>query len=229
MGKRIFFILALFPAAGGGLSGAAAADNRPYPSEQRMTSEDPVEKFDIDRVVETTLTAMAAAARNYYLPDKPENARPISRHTKDSLKIAFADTAFKQELARICVDLAAAARAAGKDEQMLPGRPLELPRSYPEVPIGVSSITVSEEKGMTVVFTNTMPCVSTGAKALHAAMLKEFPRTAAEDSAKKRYTREFGVILTNNRLFNHLHAEVCSKMVRAARMAAQENSATKKK
>ncbi len=43
-----------------------------------------IEDFDINAVVEATIKAMAAAARNYYLPDNPANSKAISRYSKDA-------------------------------------------------------------------------------------------------------------------------------------------------
>lgn len=179
--------------------------------------------YDIDRVVDTVVKAMGDAARNYYLPDKPENAKAIKSYTKDARKAVLMDTSFKRELAQVCIDVANDAANAGSDAVKLPGRPLLLPSGMPPVPLGVSSKTVTTDGDMTVVFTNTMPCIDAAAGSMHDATLRQFPKTASDTVAKKTYTRQFGSILTANRLYNHLLAEVCDQLVGLAKRYSEQN------
>jgi len=173
--------------------------------------------YDIDLVVDTVVKAMGDAARNYYLPDKPENARAIKRYAKDARKAVLMNTSFKRELAQVCLDAAKGAANAGRDKEMLPGRPLVLPSGLSPVPLGVSSKTVSMDGDQMTVFTNTMPCIDAAAGSMHDATLRQFPETASAPAAKETYTREFGSILTANRLYNHLLSEVCAQLVGLAK------------
>jgi len=179
--------------------------------------------YDIDQVVDVVIEAMGHAARNYYLPDKPENAGAIKRYTKDARKAVLFDTAFKRELAGVCVTVANAAAIAGSDDQKLPGRPLVLPLGSSPAPLGVSSETVSMNGDIKVVFTNTMPCIDAAAGSLHGATLRQFPGTASDDVAAGTYTRQFGSILTANRPYNHLLSKVCSQLVGLAKRYAEQS------
>ena len=188
-----------------------------------------LDDFDIDLVVESAAKAMADAARNYYLPDKPENSKPIARYRKDSRMMIFGNTTFKRELARICVDLAKAAIDAGSpDAVMLPGLPLERRPAAADYDEGVSSITVTEGE-VKIMDTNTMPCINSAVKALHDSVHGQFlPASPANTAAKDAYSRQFGSIMTANRLFNHELAEVCSKLVGIAKKEAERDRAKKK-
>ena len=179
--------------------------------------------YNIDQVVDAVLKAMGDAARNYYLPDKPENAGAIKRYTKDARKMVLFDTAFKRELGGVCAAVANAAAIADSDAQKLPGRPLVLPLGSSPVPLGISSETVSMNGDMRVVFTNTMPCVDAAAGSLHGATLRQFPKTASDGVAAGTYTRQFGSSLTANRLYNHLLAKVCSQLVGLAKSYAEQS------
>ncbi len=182
-----------------------------------------LDDYDIDQVVDTVIKAMGDAARDYYLPDKPENAKAIKSYTKDARKAVLMDTSFKLELARVSMDVANDAANAGSDAVKLPGRPLVLPSGMSPVPLGVSSITVSSEGGMKVIFTNTMPCIDAAAGSMHRATLRQFPKTASDSVAKETYTRQFGNILTANRLYNHLLSEVCSRLVDLSKRYSEQN------
>ncbi len=179
--------------------------------------------YDIDQVVDAVVKGMSDKARNYYLPDDPGNTKAIKRYGKDARKAVMMSTAFKRELAQVCVDVANNAASAGGDAEKLPGQPLETPMGLPPVPLGVSSKTVTTEGGVTVVYTNTMPCIDAAARSMHSATLSQFPNTAADSAAKKVYTRRFGNILTANRLYNHLLAEVCSQLVELAKKYSEQN------
>jgi hypothetical protein len=76
---------------------------------------------------------------------------------------------------------------------------------------------------MKVVFTNTMPCIQAAATALHTATLGQFPETASNPAAKETYMSQFGSIMTANRLFNHVLADVCSSLVGVAERASERN------
>lgn len=182
--------------------------------------------YDIDLVVDAVIRAMGEAARDYYLPDKPENAKAIKRYTKDARKAVLMSTAFKRELAQVCMEQANNAAKAGSDGQKLPGRPLLTPSGMPPVPLGVSSKTYSTDgDGNTLaVFTNTMPCIDAAAGSMHNATLRQFSKTASDPAAKDNYTRQYGNILTANRLFNHLMSEVCSQLVGLAKRYSEQNS-----
>ena len=178
--------------------------------------------FDIDKVVDAVAKAMAAAARNYYLPDKPENTKAIARYAKDARKVMFSDTTFKREQAQVCVDLSNAANNAANPVNMLPGRPLSLPQDYPPLEEGVSSMTITMVDGeVTMVYTNTLPCINAAGTTLYGATLEQYPQAAGNASAKAAYGRELSSILSANRLYNHALSEVCANLVRAAKRAAK--------
>lgn len=230
MKERYFFAAVLIL----GVSGAAlAADQRPRPvpakAQEGRRAPTP-EDFDIDKVVEAVVKAMADAARNYYLPDKPGSAGAIARYTKDARTLAFRDTTYKRELAQVSVDLArAAVDAASPETAMLPGRPLKLKPAKPDYEEGVSSITVTEGK-TTVVYTNTMPCINAAGTTLNRAVRGQFMGdTGADAAAKDAYGSRGAAILSGNRLFNHALAEVCAKMVRLAKMEAGGEKAGKRR
>lgn len=185
--------------------------------------------YDIDKVVEAVTKAMAVAARNYYLPDKPENSKAIARYAKDSKKVIFSDTTFKRELAQICMDLSGAAgNAANATAQMLPGRPLRLPSETAALDEGVSSMTITYEGGeVAMVYTNTLPCINATGATLHGATLEQYPRTAADAAARSAYGQELSSILTANRLFNHALSEVCARLVQTAKRTAEAEKKTK--
>ncbi|GEM_PF-6154045 len=187
--------------------------------------------FDIDKVVDAVAGEMAAAARDYYLPDKPENSALIARHTKDARKIILSDTTFKRELAQVITELSGAAENAGAPgTPMLPGKPLVTTALLKPVEQGVSSITVTYEAGeVTAVYTNTMPCINAAGTTLRGATLAQYPRTAADPAANAIYGRELSSILSSNRLFNHALAEVCKTLVQAAKRAAEAGAGKKKK
>jgi len=207
---------------------AVWAADRPDKSVSEITPETgsaaKLEDFDIDLVVDAAVKAMADAARGYYLPDRPENSKAIKRYSKDARKMVLMDTSFKRELAQMCTDLADAANnAARPDAAMLPGRPLTLSQNLPPVEEGVSSITVTEADGMTTVFTNTMPCINAAAQTLHRTVRGQFiPESAGNTAAKEEYGRQFSSIMTANRLFNHLLAEVCSNLVKLAKGESEQ-------
>jgi hypothetical protein len=182
--------------------------------------------YDIDQVVDTVIKAMGDAARNYYLPDTPENVKTIKRFTKDARKAVLMDTSFKRELAQVCLDVANDAANTGQDTEKLPGRPLVLPSGLSPVPLGVSSITVSMDGDMKVIFTNTMPCIDAAAGSMHDATLRQFLKTASDSVAKETYMRQYGNILTANRLYNHLLSEVCSQLVGLAKRYSEQNRKT---
>lgn len=179
--------------------------------------------YDIDRVVDAVIKAMGDAARNYYLPDKPKNAKAIKHYAKDARKIVLMNTSFKRELAQVCMDVANNAANSGSDAEKLPGRPLVLHTGMSPEPLGVSSETVSTDGDGMVVFTNTMPCVNAAASSMHGATLRQFPKTASDSAAKETYTHQFGSILTANSLYNHLQAEVCSQLVELAKRQAEKD------
>ena len=217
MNKYFMAAVLAFGLAGGGARAESGTVIRPMGPEAAS-----LDGYDIDQVVETVMKAMGDAARDYYLPDKPENAKAIKRYTKDARKAVLMSTAFKRELAQVCVEQANNAANAGSAAQ-LPGRPLITPLGMPPVPIGVSSKTVSMDGDTMVVYTNTMPCIDAAAGSMHDATLRQFPKTASDPAAKETYTRQYGNILTANRLFNHLMSEVCSQLVGLAKRYSEQN------
>lgn len=184
-----------------------------------------IKDFDIDAVVEAAVKAMADAARNYYLPDKPGNVKAIGRYTKEARELVFRNSDFKRELGRISVDLAnAAVRASERDVAMLPGQPLTLPQDYADYDEGVSSITVTQGKVM-VEYVNTMPCINAAAKTLHGGVRRQYLPDSAENlPAKEAYGSEFAAIMSGNRLFNHTLSEVCADLVSLASHARSHYS-----
>ena len=180
------------------------------------TESDTLEGYDIDLVVDAVIKGMSDAARNYYLPDKPGNAKRIKKYTEDSRKLVLMSTSFKRELGQVCIDVAKAASRAGRNEEKFPGQPLILTSGLTPVPEGVSSKTVSMDGEVMTVFTNTLPCINAAGGAINSATLGQFPRTAREPAAKKEYGQQLGAVLTANRLFNHTLANVCSQLVTLA-------------
>ena len=216
--KKYFLTAVLAFGLIGGNAGAESGDAmKPMGPEPAS-----LDGYDIEQVVGAVVKGMGEAARNYYLPDKPENARVIKRYTKDSRKAVLMNTSFKRELAQVCLDVAKDAANAGRDKDMLPGRPLILPSGLSPVPLGVSSKTVSMDGDQMSVFTNSMPCIDAAVGAMHDATLRQFPETASSPLAKETYTREFGKILTVNRLFNHLMGEVCAQLVGLAKKYSEQ-------
>lgn len=208
-----------------GVSGAGlAADYRPRPvpaKAQEGRRVPTLEDFDIDKVVEAVVKAMADAARNYYLPDKPGSAGAVARYARDARTLAFRDSTYKRELAQVSADLArAAVDAASPETAMLPGRPLELKPAKPDYEEGVSSITVTEGEIMTV-YTNTMPCINAAGTTLNRAVREQYIEDAGENAAAKdAYGSQVAAIMSGNRLFNHALSEVCAKLVGLAKMEA---------
>ncbi|MHB0997155.1 MAG: hypothetical protein ACYC2I_12370 [Elusimicrobiales bacterium] len=211
--KKCAITIILSIMAGIGLVPAGSGAERAEAIRPDVSGSVSLEGYDIERVVDAVAIAMGDAARDYYLPDKPGNAKRIKRYTKESGKLILMNTSFKRELARVCVDVAKVAAKAGRDEEKLPGHPLKLLSGLSPVPVGVSSKTVSMAGETKIIFTNTMPCVNAAARALHSATLEQFPKTAADPAAKESYTHQFGNVLTGNRLYNHDLAEVCAKLV----------------
>jgi len=221
MMKWVMTVLVLFGVSGGAARAASEAE-RMAPGRMMPGEADLLSEYDIDIVVDAAVKAMGDAARDHYLPDGAENSKAIKRYTKDARKAALMDTSFKRELAQVCADLANAA-AHAREEAMLPGRRLALPSGLKPVPLGVSSKTVTTDGGVTTVFTNTMPCIQAAATALYTATLKQFPETASNSAAKEVYGNQFASIMTGNRLFNHVLADVCSKLVGFAERSSEQN------
>lgn len=180
--------------------------------------------FDIDAVVEAVTNGMAEAARNYYLPDKPENAKAISRYRKDARFIMNHNSAFRQSLGNICIALARiSVEAVNHDYEQLPGKPLSLSpkQRYEPYDEGVSSITVTESD-VTGMFTNTMPCINAAGEALFDGVRNQYMPKAQEDSSEQEhYKREASSVMSSNQLYNHVLAEVCEKLVQVAKLQAE--------
>lgn len=182
-----------------------------------------LEDFDIDAVVASITNAMAEAARNYYLPDKPENAKKIKAYRKDAKYYLSHNGPFRQAIGDISINLAkAGARAANREYETLPGTPLELPPQKPDYEEGVSSITVTGGEPM-MVYTNTMPCINAAGKALHGGVREQYLPGAAENSPGRRYYgREAAGLMSADRFFNHVLSEACAKLVQLAKMDSEE-------
>jgi hypothetical protein len=182
-------------------------------------------RFDPDAVVEATTRAMADAARDYYLPDGRADKKAVASYARDARWLASHDSTFRRELARVIVAVAADADASDSPERKYLPAPVPLDSRTP-VEVGVSSITEStvrfadggEEKAYD---TNTMPCIDAAAKAMHDSTLAQFPEVGKDAKASAAYMRAFDETLTTERLYNHALAEVCEKMVRAARDEAR--------
>lgn len=183
--------------------------------------------FDIDAVVEAVSSAMTEAARNYYLPDEPENKKAIVRYRKNARNLLKYNSTFRRTLGDICVGLAnTAVRAVNQERDSLPGKPLSLPvdRTYEPYDEGVSSITVTEGEVM-VVFTNTMPCINAAGRALNGGVREQYMPGVPEGSPDRdQYGRGAAAIMSSNGLYNHALAEVCAKLVQAAKRVSEENS-----
>ena len=227
--KRYLLPMALIFCAGG--AGAGERGEDPFALATGKEHARTLRDFDIDAVVEAVTSAMAAAARNYYLPDKPENSRAIARYKKDAKAIFSYDTTFKRSLGEVCVGLAnTAVKAVNREDEKLPGKPLTLPvkRDYEPYDEGVSSITVTEGE-MTVVDTNTMPCINAAGKALNSGVREQYMPGAPEGSPERDYYGNgAAAIMSSDRLFNHSLAEVCAKLIRVAKMEAEAKTGGKR-
>lgn len=227
--KRYFLLLAVIFCAGVASAGEDGAD--PF---ALATGKEPARTlgdFDIDAVVEAVTSAMAAAARNYYLPDKPENSKALARYRKNAKAILSYDSTFRRSLGEVCVGLAnTAVKAVNREDEMLPGKPLTLPvkQNYEPYVEGVSSITVTEGE-TTVVYTNTMPCINAAGRALNSGVREQYMPGAKEGSPDREYYGNgAAAIMSSDRLFNHSLAEVCSKLIRAARREAESKTGGKR-
>lgn len=180
--------------------------------------------FDIDEVVEAVTAGMTEASRNYYLPDKPENAKAISRYRKDARFLMKHNSAFRLALGDICVALArVGVEAVNHDYPRLPGKPLSLSpkQRYEPYDEGVSSITITEGD-MTVIFTNTMPCINAAGGALFDGVRDQYmPKIREGSPEQEHYKREASSIMSSNQLYNHVLAEVCEELVQVAKRHAE--------
>lgn len=181
-----------------------------------------IRDFDADAVVDAVTFAMTEAARNYYLPDKSANSRVIARYRKDARTIISHDSTFRRSLGMVCLGLAnTAIKAVNQENENVPGRPLALPVKplYDPYAEGVSSITVIEGE-MTVVFTNTLPCINAAGRALNGGVREQYLPGAPQGSPEREsYGNGAAAIMSSDRLFNHSLAEICAKLIRAAKMA----------
>jgi len=187
--------------------------------------------FDIDEAVEAVTSAMSAAARNYYLPDRPENSKAIARYKKDAKTILSYDSTFRRSLGEVCIGLAnTAVKALNQEDERLPGKPLTLPmkETYEPYNEGVSSITVTEGE-MTVVDINTMPCINAAGRALNGGVREQYMPGAPEGSPEREYYGNgAAAIMSSDRLFNHSLSEVCAKLIRAAKREAEAKPGVKR-
>ncbi|MBI5744011.1 MAG: hypothetical protein HY952_05635 [Elusimicrobia bacterium] len=187
-----------------------------------------IRDFDIDAVVEAVTSAMADAARNYYLPDKTADRKAVSRYRKDARTLLSRDSTFRRSLGEVCVGLAnTAVKAVNQEWERLPGKPLTLPvkQSYAPYDEGVSSITVTEGEPM-VVYTNTMPCINAAGKELNGGVRMQYLPDAPEGSSElEYYGRGAAAIMSSDQLFSHALAEVCAKLVHLAKKEAGSGGA----
>lgn len=227
--KRYFLLMAVLFCAGAAGAGEDGAD--PFALATGKEPARTLRDFDIDAVVEAVTSAMTAAARNYYLPDKPGNSKAIARYRKDARAILSYDTTFKRSLGEVCIGLAnTAVKAVNQEDERLPGEPLTLPvkQNYEPYYQGVSSVTITEGE-TTVVYTNTMPCINAAGRALNAGVREQYMPGAKEGSPDREYYGNgAAAIMSSNGLFNHSLAEVCGKLVRAARREAESETGGKR-
>lgn len=220
--KRYLLLIAVSLCAGVVSAGEGGAD--PFALATGKEHARTIRDFDIDMVVDAVTFAMAEAARNYYLPDKPTNPKAIARYRKDAKTLISHDSAFRRSLAEVCTGLAnTAVKAVNQENEKLPGKPLSSPmkQEYADYEEGVSSITVTEGE-MTVVYTNTMPCINAAGMALSGGVRDQYMPGAPQGSPEREYYGSgAAAIMSSNRLFNHSLAEVCAKLIRAAKMEAE--------
>jgi hypothetical protein len=170
---------------------------------------------------------MGGAARAYYLPEKPENAKAIKRYNKFVKNIASGRTDFIRELAEVSGELAMAAAEISRSGQVSSGEPMETAPAAPNYEEGVSRVTVSEGK-IKVVDTNTMPCINAAGKALVDNVRGQyFPDSSSQASKRKAFGRKFAEILSADRPYNRELSKVCSKLVHAAKREAEKSTAGK--
>ncbi len=227
--KKYLLLMAAVLCAGVAGAGEGGAD--PFAPAAGREHAKSLRDFDIDAVVEAVSSAMAGAARNYYLPDKPENSRAIARYKKDARTILAYDSTFRRSLGEVCLGLAnTAVKAVNQEEEKLPGRPLTLPmkQDYEPYDEGVSSITVTGSEPL-MVFTNTMPCINAAGRALNGGVREQYLPGAKEGSPEREYYGSgAAAIMSSDRLFNHSLAEVCAKLVRVARREAEAKTGGKR-
>ncbi|OIO03048.1 MAG: hypothetical protein AUJ51_04990 [Elusimicrobia bacterium CG1_02_56_21] len=228
MMKIFLLIMAVILCAGAARAGDGGAD--PYALATGKESARTLRDFKIYVVVDAVTAAMAEAARNYYLPDKTENSRAIASYNKEAKFLLSHDSTFRRSLAEICGGLAnTAVKAVNQEDERLPGKPLTLPveQNYEPYDEGLSSITVTEGE-MTVVYTNTMPCINAAGRALNSGVRVQYMPGAQEGSPEREYYGSgAAAIMSSDRLYNHALSGVCAKLVRAARRAAEAKTGGK--
>ncbi|MDE2292203.1 MAG: hypothetical protein KGL53_08980 [Elusimicrobia bacterium] len=210
----LLLVLAAFPASA---AWGVGDDSSSWPGDAGRSKR--LERFDIDAVVTATTQAMADAARDYYLPEGKAPKKAVARYQKDARRLVSYDSTFRRELARVVTEVAGTADAADSPEQMYSALPAAEERpNYVEGVSSISWITVEGPDGpQRADYTNTMPCINAAAKAMFDSTLAQFPEVAKDPKAKAAYGRGFGQDLTGERLYNHVLAEVCMKLVKAAR------------
>lgn len=225
MMKILFLPMAVFLCAGAARAGDGGPD--PYALAAGKESARTLRDFKIDAVVDAVTSAMAEAARNYYLPDKPENSKAIARYNKDAKFLLSHDSTFRRSLAEVCGALAnTAVKAVNQEDEMLPGKPLTLPveQNYEPYDEGLSSVTVTEGD-IAVVFTNTMPCINAAGRALNGGVRVQYMPGAPEGSPEREYYGAgAAAIMSSDRLYNHALSEVCAKLVRTAKRAVEDKT-----
>lgn len=206
-------------------SGGAFCGDSPYELRAGKETARTLRDFDIDRVVEAVTSGMIEASRNYYLPEKSADRKAVARYRKDARFILKHDSDFRRSLAGLSRVLAeTAVEALDQEKNALPGKPLALSpaQSYEPYDEGLSSITVTDDGEMKTIFTNTMPCINAAGKGLFGGVRLQYLAGFQEGSQEDMYyRREASASMSSDRFYNHVLAEACARLVRAAQLQAE--------
>lgn len=212
--------------------GTAIAGDSPYALRTGKDGARTLRDLDVNSVVDGIFSGMTEAARNYYLPDKPENAKAIARYRKDARFLLKHSGDFKRSVGGLTRVLAeTAVDALDRGSNSLPGTPLVLSPKQRLKPCeeGLSSITVTTDGEMTTIFTNTMPCLNGAAKGLFGGVRRQYLSGFAESSPESAYYHtNASASMSSDRLYNHLLSETCAKLVELAKSQAESSKGKKK-
>lgn len=179
---------------------------------------DPV-GYDIDHVVDVTLSSMTKAARDRHTTtgDKPVDRK----YSSDARKMLLSDIAFKKELAKVLLEVDKAARDAINPPEF-PGTPI-VSTSAEE---GVSDVfsSMSADAGGRTRSVNTRPCVCAGVRGIHDAALDSYPEIKKDQLLMRRYEYNFSAVLRSNGLFDRLMSEACGSLIELANKTAEAHA-----
>jgi hypothetical protein len=176
---------------------------------------DPV-GYDIDHVVDVTLSSMTKAARDRHTTtgDKPVDRK----YSSEARKMLLSDIAFKKELAKVLLEVDKAARDAINPPEF-PGTPIVSTSAEEGVSDGF--LSVSADSGERTRSVNTRPCVCAGVRGIHDAALDSYPEVKKDQLLMRRYEHNFSAVLRSNGLFDRLLSEACGSLIELANKTAE--------